>query len=179
MEFLHWINFSWSVLLMLLLSAIGIFVALMIYTRIAGLRSFSKLSNFDFAITVSFGSVIANTLTTGSPIFLQAVLALGLLFAMQIIVASLRESYSWVPGLIDNEPLLLMKGTDIIQKNMKKGKVTEKDVWAKLRQNGVTKRSQIKAVIMETTGDISVMQNSDPDFEVDSKLLEDVEGWEN
>ncbi len=176
---LHWINFTWSTLLMVALSAVGIFIALMIYTRIAGLRSFSKLSNFDFAITVAFGSIIANTLTTNSPIFLQAVIALGMLFVLQIVVASLRSSYSSIDGLINNEPLLLMKGTEVIQENLRKGKVTEKDIWSKLRQNGVTKFSQIKAVVMETTGDISVLQNSDPDFRVDSKLLEDVEGWEN
>lgn len=176
---LHWINFSWPVLLMVALSAVGIFLALIVYTRIGGLRSFSKLSNFDFAITVAFGSVIANTLTTNSPIFLQAVIALGALFALQLTVANLRGTTNFMTTLVDNEPLLLMRGENILQDNLRKGKVTEKDVRSKLRQNGVTQYSQVKAVVMESTGDISVLQHSDDAHEVDTALLDDVNGWDN
>ncbi len=176
---LHWINFSWSVILMVSLSAAGIFIALIICTRISGVRSFSKLSNFDFAITVAFGSIIANTLTTNSPIFLQALLALAALFILQLTAASLRRTIPFIRKLVDNEPLLLMIGKNILQDNLRRGKVTEADVRSKLRQAGVTQYSQIKAVVMETTGDIAVLQNSDDDHEVDSDLLQDVRGWNN
>ncbi len=175
---LSWFNFSWPVILMVALSAVGIFIALIIYTRIGGVRSFSKLSNFDFAITVAFGSIIANSLTTNDPIFFQAVVALGALFILQIAVAHLRRKTKWMRNLVDNDPLLLMKGKNFLHHNLRKGKVTEKDVRSKLRQSGITQYSQIKAVVMETTGDLAVLQNSDPDHEVDAKLLEDVRGWE-
>ncbi len=175
---LQWITFSWSVILMVALSALGIFIALITFTKIGGVRSFSKLSNFDFAITVAFGSIIANTLTTNSPIFLQAVFALAFLFILQLSVARLRRTTTFIKKLVDNEPLLLMDGKTFLQNNLKKGKVTEKDVRSKLRQNGVTKYSQIRAVVMETTGDISVLQMSDDGQEIDSALLEDVRGWD-
>ena len=38
---------------MILLTGIGIYAALLVPTRLTGLRSFSKMSSFDFAITVA------------------------------------------------------------------------------------------------------------------------------
>lgn len=174
---LQWINHSWGTALMVILSTIGIYIALIVLTRISGLRSFSKMSSFDFAITVSFGSIIANTLTSASPIFLQAVIALAALFALQITVGSLRGKSTVMSKLVDSEPLLLMKGNKMQEENMNKGNVTYKDILAKLRQANVTNLNQVKAVVMETTGGISVLTHSDQDYDLDSELLKDVRGW--
>ncbi|HEX6982503.1 MAG TPA: YetF domain-containing protein [Balneolaceae bacterium] len=176
---LQWINYSPGMILMVVLSTLGIYAALIAFTRIAGLRSFSKLSSFDFAITVSFGSIIANTLTSGSPIFLQSVVALAALFVLQITVGSLRGKHSLMSKLVDSQPLLLMKGSEMLEKNMNKGDVTYKDILAKLRQANVTNLNQVKAVVMETTGSISVLKHNDPDYKLDSDLLKDVRGWDD
>lgn len=50
---------------MAVVTTIGISVALIIYLRVAGVRSFSKMNPFDFATTVAVGSLVAcTTLTT-------------------------------------------------------------------------------------------------------------------
>jgi uncharacterized membrane protein YcaP (DUF421 family) len=152
---LSWITTTWSALLMVIISTVGIYVALITFTRIAGLRSFSKMSSFDFAITVAFGSIIASTILAKDPPLLQAITGLGILFAIQIIVATLRGRSAMVTKLVENDPILLMKGTTILDKNLKKAKVTHDDLRAKLREANVTQLSQIQAVIMEATGDIS------------------------
>lgn len=55
----------------IVLSTIGIYVAIIIFTRINGLRTFSKMSSFDFAVTVAIGSVIASTAATKGPSLLE------------------------------------------------------------------------------------------------------------
>ncbi|MDZ7755806.1 YetF domain-containing protein [Rhodohalobacter sp.] len=57
---------------------------------------------------------------------------------------------------------------------MKTARVTREDLLAKLREANVTQFSQIKAVIMETTGDISVLHHQDTDHEIDKELFEGV-----
>ena len=49
-------------ILLILLSSTGIYLAVIVYTRIFGKRSFSKMSSFDFAMTVAVGSIIATTI---------------------------------------------------------------------------------------------------------------------
>jgi uncharacterized membrane protein YcaP (DUF421 family) len=163
---------------MIAISAAGIYFALILLTRIAGLRSFSKMSSFDFAITVAIGSIIASTVLSKNPPLLQAAFALATLYALQISVAKLRGVSKSFKNAIGNKPLLLMRGKDILFENLQQGKVTHDDLRAKLREANVTQMSQVKAVIMESTGDISVLHHNDPTHKVDSELLKGVLGWE-
>ena len=172
-----WINTSWTAVLMIVLSSAGIYISVIILTKIAGLRSFSKMSSFDFAITVSFGSIIASVVVAKDPPLLQAVVALAALYLFQMIVASLRGRSSLISKLVDNEPILLMRGQEILHDNLKEARVTHDDLRSKLREANVTRMSQVYAVIMEATGDISVMHNDSDEHELDDILLKGVRGW--
>lgn len=175
---LSWIETTMTSLLMVIVSTVGIYVALILLTRIAGLRSFSKMSSFDFAVTVAIGSIIASTILAEDPPLLQAAVALGVLYIVQMTVASLRGNSTVMSKLVDNQPLLLMKGTEVLDHNLKKAKVTQNDLYAKLREANVTQLSQVKAVVMEATGDVSVLHHPNKDHSVDSVLLQEVRGWD-
>ncbi|MCW9708333.1 DUF421 domain-containing protein [Fodinibius salsisoli] len=175
---LSWITTSWMSVWMVIVSTVGIYFALIAFTRLAGLRSFSKMSSFDFAITVAFGSILASTILAKDPPLFQAVIGLGTLYVIQMIVANLRGNSTIMSSLVDNEPLLLMRGSDILEDNLKKAKVTHADLHAKLREANATQLSQVKAVVMEATGDIAVLHHEDPTHELDGQLLKGVRGWD-
>lgn len=154
------------------------YLALVILTRIAGLRSFSKMSGFDFAVTVAIGSVFASIVMAKDPSVGQGVLALSGLFGFQIGFAFLRSRFEWIQGIADNKPRLIMIGEDIQHDQLKKAKMTESDLRGKLREANVINYSQIRAVIAETTGDVCVLHCADDDIELSEKLLEGVIGAE-
>lgn len=173
---LSWIVTSWDALVMVFISTVGIYVALIFFTRFGGLRSFSKMSSFDFAVTVAIGSIIATSLLSSDPPLLQSVVALGILYAVQMTIARLRVNSTAIGKMVDNKPILLMNGTKILDKNMDKAGVTHSDLWAKLREANVTQLNQIKAVVMESTGDISVLHHEKNGHELDPILLKGVIG---
>jgi uncharacterized membrane protein YcaP (DUF421 family) len=76
--------------------------------------------------------------------------------------------------MVDNPPLLLMNGAEIIEENLKKGRVSKPELYSKLRESKVLQMSQIKAVVYETTGQISVLHSEDEDLEIDDILLSQV-----
>ncbi len=168
-----WILTSFQSALMVILSTVGIYVTLILFTRMAGVRTFSKMSSFDFAITVAIGSLIASTILTESPPLFQSIVAMGTLFIIQMVIAMLRET-SFVRNLVDNKPILLMRGSEMLEPNMRKAQVTRDDLLGKLREANVTQFSQIKAVVMETTGDISVLHHEREDHDLEEELLKDV-----
>lgn len=168
-----WIFTTFHSAFMVVISTFGIYFTLILFTRLAGVRTFSKMSSFDFAVTVAIGSLIASTILTKSPPLFQAIVAMGTLFVIQISIAGLRET-SFVRNIVDNKPILLMRGPDMLEHNMRKAKVTRDDILGKLREANVTQYSQIKAVVMETTGDISVLHHEDESHELEEKLLKDV-----
>ncbi|WP_308992192.1 YetF domain-containing protein [Mariniflexile litorale] len=159
-------------LLLILLTSCGIYLAIIIYTRIAGKRSFSKMSSFDFAMTVAVGSMIATTILSKSVSLLEGAIGLFMVYLLQLIAAFLRR-YKWFRYIIDNQPTLLMDGDIILRDNMKAVRVTEGDLRSKLRESNVTRLSEVKAVVFETTGDLVVLhkENNHP---VDDWILKDV-----
>jgi uncharacterized membrane protein YcaP (DUF421 family) len=171
----EWFAIGWSDVGGVVLSALGIYAALLIATRLLGLRSFSKISSFDFAITVALGSLIAATLLTPSPPLVQGAIGLATLFAIQAAVSFARRRWEWAEDLVDNRPLLLMARGEVIQEHLSKALVTEDDLRSKLRMAGITHPSQVFAVVMETTGDVAVIEESD---EIDLALFRGVEGSE-
>jgi hypothetical protein len=133
-----WLTTSWTAILMVIVSSIGIYIAAIFFTRLSGLRSFSKMSSFDFAMTVAVGSLIASAILTEDPPLFQAVVAMGALYALQIGIAKLRGASPLISKLVDNQPTLLMKGPHMLDKNLKLTKVTPDDLRAKLREANVT-----------------------------------------
>jgi uncharacterized membrane protein YcaP (DUF421 family) len=160
---------------MVALSAIALYVLLILYTRLVGLRSFSKMSGFDFAITIAIGSILASVTLWQKPTLLEGAVALGVLFGLQFVVGNLRKRVPGVTALVDNAPLLLMDGTEVLSDNLRRANMTKTDLRAKLRAANVTRLEQVRAVVMESTGDVPVLHVPPDAPAVDDALLADVQ----
>ena len=148
-------------------AAVALVVAL---TRIFGLRSFSKMSGFDFAVTVAIGSVMAATsMSPGTP-FWQGALTLVVLFTVQTVVAQARSRLAGVVSVTDNDPLLIMRDGEILHDNLRGAGMTVGDLIGKLREANALEFSQVRAVVFEPTGDVSVLHGDT----FDDRLLEGV-----
>ena len=66
-----------------------------------------------------------------------------------------------------------MKGSEVLEENLKKAHITENDLKARLRKANITSREDILAVVFETSGEISVL-HSRKETEADSWLLEGI-----
>ena len=140
-----------------LFKAVVIIAAVILLTRLNGLRSLSKGSAFDFPITVATGSLIATTIISKDVSILVGVVAAAGLYAVQAIIALTRLGSPLFKETVDNTPLLLMEGERIDERALRKARLTRDDLVAKLRAAGVTDLAQVRAVVFETTADISVL----------------------
>ena len=156
----------------ILLRAALVVALIIALTRMNGLRSFSKMSGFDFAITVAKGSVLASAVMASDPDkFWTYMGAMVALYVVQFIVSQARARLDWVQKAIDNSPLLLMRNGEILDHNLRKGKISREDLMGKLREANALRLQDVRAVILEDTGDVSVLHG---DTEVDECLLEGV-----
>jgi uncharacterized membrane protein YcaP (DUF421 family) len=155
-----WMATTWTQVWLVVASTVAIFASVITFTRIAGLRSFSKMSAFDLASTVAVGSLMATVAITQASL-LNGVVGLGTIYVVQIAVALLRRRTA-IEKLVDNDPVLLMAGDRLLDDNLRHARMTKRDVWAKLREANVTRYDQILAVVLETTGDVSVLHGSGP-----------------
>lgn len=139
--------------------------------RIVGLRSFAKMSAFDFVATVAVGSLLASAATSSDVTgFMRAMAAIAGLFAAQWIIAWARQRWEPFRHLVDNRPRELMRGGEFDEAAMRDERVAQSDVIAKLREADVDNRNEVVAVVLEATGEFSVISGDDTSDE----MLEDV-----
>lgn len=169
-----WTSTGWVQVALIALSALCMYVAVIVLTRLAGVRSFSKMSGFDFAVTVAIGSVLGSVILSKDPPIANGVAALVILFGLQIGMAVLRSRFPGLQLLADNRPRLIMIGGEIQHDQLKKAKMTESDLWGKLREANALNFSQVLAVIAETTGDVSVLHAEDGNRNIQPELLKGV-----
>ena len=173
MDLLERLGASWATIGTIVVSAVLVYVAVIVLTRLAGLRSLAKMSSFDFAATVAVGSTVSSTALGTAPLT-NGVVALTMLYGLQYVIATLRRKKAF-HGAVDNEPMLLMANGEILEGNLQHARISRQELWAQLRLSGVHRREQVHAVIMETTGDMSILQGDGP---FDPELLQGVRGAE-
>ena len=145
------------------LSAVGISWIILL-VRLVGLRSFSKMTNFDFVMTVAMGSLLAGaSQSTEWAGFVQTLTAMVSLFAVQYLVSRLRRWSPRLDELVQNTPVLLMRDGVILHDALRATRVAEEDLIAKLREANALDLSTVRAVVLETTGDVSVLHGDHMD----------------
>lgn len=142
-----------------------------ILIRINGLRSLSKMTNFDFVMTIALGSLVAGAAqATDWKGFSQPMIAMVGLFVAQWMSARLRKASDTWEDVAQNEPVLLMRDGEFLRDAMKAERVAESDIVAKLREANVMNLEEVRAVVLETTGDVSVLHGE----KLDERLIENV-----
>ena len=174
---MEWFNTTALRVTLIFVSTIGIYAVVILFTRFNGLRTFSKMSSFDFAITIAVGSVVAATVLSETPSLIEGTVALGTLFLCQRAVSWARYHLS-ASEVVDNEPILLMVGGTLFKDVLEATRVTEDDVYGKLRESNVLDFDEVQAVILESTGDISVLHGEPGKKKLNPALLKGVRGQE-
>lgn len=146
-------------------------VWIVLLVRINGLRSFSKMTNFDFVMTVAIGSLLAGaSQSTEWTAFFQTLLAMATLFFVQWLTARLRKASDTFEDAVQNSPILIMRDGEFLHDALDSSRVAKSDLIAKLREANVLSFDQVRAAVLETTGDVSILHGS----HLDDKLLSGV-----
>jgi uncharacterized membrane protein YcaP (DUF421 family) len=173
-----WKHFTEKIEIMpeVIVGTIVLYALIIMYTRIFGLKSFSKMTGFDFLNTVAIGNLLAMSAATSSPSLFVGALLIGLLYLLNYLITYMTFKSKTVRELMGNTPVLLMRDGKVLHENLKKTKVTEDELRGKLREANVIEMSEVLAVILETTGDVSVMHTRG-DEKLDAYVMKDVEGY--
>lgn len=156
-----------------LLLTSGAVVWTLLLARLAGLRAFSKATAFDFAATIATGSLIAQAGTRSElSEYVQAMSAIGAVFLVQYVLAKARRMSATFAKAVDNEPRLLMRDGCFLEEAMSEARITKETLLEMIRKSEVSSVAKVKAMVLETTGDISVLKGDD----LDGRLLEGVRG---
>lgn len=149
---------DWESLQQIVVKAVVGFAALVFLLRLVGKRSVTKLNAFDLVLVFTVGSILATTILNTQTTISEGLLALCMLVGLQWGTAWLSTRSQRFRTLIKSQPTLLAYDGEMLHDNMKRERIAEVELLAALRQQGVHDVADVKAVVLETEGNISVLR---------------------
>ncbi|CEA09536.1 hypothetical protein BN1051_02907 [Arthrobacter saudimassiliensis] len=142
--------------LLVVISAVGIYTACYLMIRVLGQRALGRWSTFETAIVIALGAVLGRVVLGYTPSLAAGVIGLATMFAMVRLENLLRRT-RW-GSVLSVRPILLMAGAEILDENLPRAGIQRTELFAKLREAGIRDFNEVAAVIIEPTGDVSVLR---------------------
>ncbi|MCZ2404750.1 DUF421 domain-containing protein [Paenarthrobacter sp. Z7-10] len=155
-------------------SAVGISLALLLLLRLLGQRAAARMSTFDVAVLLVLGSVGGRVITGYTPTLVAGVIALATLAVVRWVSERLARTRTGAL-LVRDRPILLVAGERVLTDNLKRARVSELELWEALRSGGIRNLSEVAVVVLEGTGIVSIVKRGAP---LDSRLLKGIQGIE-
>lgn len=148
---------SWHGVLRVLVVGTLAYVALVLFLRVSGKRTLSKMNAFDLVVTVALGSTLATITLSKSVALIEGAVAFALLIALQLVVTWLSVRSARVRRIVKSEPTLLFRRGDMLAHALRRQRVTPDEVHAAVRAQRIGRMEDVEAVILETDGSFTVL----------------------
>lgn len=148
---------DWATLASIAVKTVIGFAGVVFLVRIGGKRLLAKLNAFDLVISFTVGSLLASMILSSQVAVAEGLLALVVLLSLVAATSFVASRSAGFRKLIKSEPTLLVYDGEMLTANMKAERIAEVEIAAILRNNGVHDLADVKAVVLETEGDFSVL----------------------
>lgn len=155
-----WLFKGWQSIGRILVVGALAYVGLLVILRISGKRTLSKMNAFDLVVTVALGSTLSTIIVSRQTGVADGLTALALLVGLQYTVAWLSVRWPGFKRLIKAEPTLLFHQGQYLKQAMRQQRISEDEILAAMRSTGAPAPDGVTAIVLETDGSISVIQDS-------------------
>lgn len=136
----------------------AIYLFLLLIFRIAGKRSLSQITTFDFVLLLIIAEATQQGLLGNDFSVTNAVLVIVTLVGLDIGLSLWKERSKTMEQLIDGVPLVILEEGRPLKDRMSKARVDEGDILTAARElQGLERLDQIKYAVLERSGGISVI----------------------
>ena len=138
--------------------AVVTFFITLILIRIAGIRTFGKKSAFDNVIIIMLGSVLSRVVVGASP-FLATTAACLAFVLVHWLLAWISLYNDGIGRLVKGERSTLYENGSENKKNMRKARISQKDLLESLRLKiNEETFERVERIIIERNGEISIVK---------------------
>jgi uncharacterized membrane protein YcaP (DUF421 family) len=144
----------------LVLRAVIIYLLVFAFTRALGRRELSTLQPFDLVLLVVIGDLIQQGVTQNDLSVTGVLIVVCTIGVMQVGISYLGYRFRRMRPILQGEPIVLVEKGKVIDRNMRRERLTLDDLAEKARMSEIESIDQIKWAVLETNGDISFIKQS-------------------
>ena len=135
--------------------AVCAFLFVLIVTRVMGRRELSSLEPFDLILLIVLGDLIQQGVTQSDYSFTGLLLAGGTFTLLTVAVSYLVFRVRRLRPVFEAEPLVLVEDGKIIDRNLRRERMTPEEVAAEARLQQIPSLEGVRWAVLESNGKIS------------------------
>ncbi len=140
--------------------AIIAFLFVFLLTRLIGRRELSSLQPFDLVLLIVIGDLIQQGVTQNDLSVTGLVLTVGVFASLTLAASYVGFRFPRIRPILEPEPLILIEDGNVIDRNLKKERLTAEEVAAEARLQQIDSLDKVKWAVLETGGQISFIPKS-------------------
>jgi len=118
----------------LVLRATVVFFAILIVTRAVGRRELGSLEPFDLILLIVIGDMVQQGITQSDYSVTGALLVIATLALLTVGTSYMSFRFRPLRPILDGEPLVLVEDGEIVERNLRRERITREELAAEARQ---------------------------------------------
>jgi uncharacterized membrane protein YcaP (DUF421 family) len=141
----------------IVMRGLAIYLFLLVVFRIAGQRTLSDATTFDFVLLLIIAEVTQQALLGEDFSVTNAMLLIVTLVGLDIALSLWKQRSRRTERILEGAPLVIIDDGKPVRERMQKARVDEEDILAAARKEGLERMDQVKYAILERNGGISII----------------------
>jgi len=140
------------------LRALAVFIFLLLVFRIAGRRTLTEMTSFDFVLLLIISEATQNAMIGNDYSVTNGFLVILTLVGVDILLSLVKRRFPHVETWLDGKPMVLVSNGRPLKDRMAQARVDEDDVLQAARERqGLARMDDIDYAVLEISGGISVI----------------------
>jgi uncharacterized membrane protein YcaP (DUF421 family) len=144
------------------LRSAGIYLFLLVLFRIAGNRTLSDVTTFDFVLLLIISEATQQALLGEDFSLTNAYLVILTLVGIDIALSLCVQRWPWLSKWMEGLPVVIVEHGQPLRERMKRLRVSEDEILTAARERqGLARMDQIQYAVLERSGGISIIPKQD------------------
>lgn len=148
---------TWQSTIRTIVLTVLAYAVMIFFLRVSGKRTLTKMNAFDMIVTVALGSSLATVALNKNVALVDGALVFFLFIFLQFFITWLSVRIRAVKRIVTSQPVLLLYKGELFDKVRKKERITVEEIFVAARKKGISSLKDIDVIVLETTGDITVI----------------------
>jgi uncharacterized membrane protein YcaP (DUF421 family) len=135
-----------------------IYAGLFLLLRLVGKKELGELAPMDFLTMLILSETVSPALTKQDTSLAAAGVAAGTLILLTAAIDWAAYRWKRFGTVVEGKPVDLVVDGKVVEKAQKKEKLSDDEIAAALRRQGVEDLSEVKRAVVENTGKVSVIK---------------------
>ena len=144
----------------LIIRGSAMYLFLFLLFRVVIRRRVGAVGVADILVLVIIADAAQNGMSGEYKSVTDGAILVGTIVAWDYLIDWLNYRVPALRGWLEPPPLLLIRDGRVLHRNLRREFVTEDELKAKLRENGVTDIAEVREARMETDGEVSVIKRA-------------------